>query len=208
MPPREHDDDGLVRRDVTDRSLLRRCRLGSEEAATELYVRYARRLYALTQANSHPDLAPRFDSEDIVQSVFRTFFRRVAKGEFDVPDGEELWKLFLVIGLNKLRAVAAYHRTAKRNVGLSTGSQSIETDAPQTQGPDETSLTILRLVIEEALSVLTPAHREIINARIDGYEVAEIAAQQGRSKRSIERILQGFREMLSKLIHDGQREDR
>ncbi|MDB5387913.1 MAG: hypothetical protein JWM11_3559, partial [Planctomycetaceae bacterium] len=35
-------------------------------------------------------------------------------------------------------------------------------------------------------------------------EVAEIAAQQGRSKRSIVRILKGFREMVGQMIHDGQ----
>ncbi len=50
-----------------------------------------------------PDLAGRVDADDIVQSVFRTFFRRVAKGDYEVPDGEELWKLFLVIALNKVR---------------------------------------------------------------------------------------------------------
>jgi RNA polymerase sigma-70 factor (ECF subfamily) len=210
MPTRDRHDDGPVLREATDHSLLRRFRLGSEDAATELYVRYARRLQALTQANSAPDLASRIDADDIVQSVFRTFFRRVAKGEFDVPDGEELWKLFLVIGLNKLRAVSAYHRAAKRDVRSSSGGQALEHVAQTPSNAshqDETSLTILRLVIEDVVSGLTPAQRQIINLRIDGYEVAEIALRQGRSKRSVERILQGFRELLGKLIHEGHTED-
>jgi hypothetical protein len=33
------------------------------------------------------------DAVDLVQSIFRTFFRRVRRGCYDVPDGEELWKL-------------------------------------------------------------------------------------------------------------------
>ena len=100
--------------EVSDRSLVRRLRTGSQDAATQLYLRYAKRLHGLTRAKCSPDLASRVDSEDIVQSVFRTFFRRVQKGEYDVPDGEELWKLFLVIGLNKIQSVGTFHRAAKR----------------------------------------------------------------------------------------------
>ena len=71
---------------------------------------------ALAAAQASPDLKQRVDPDDIVQSVFRTFFRRAAAGQYDVPAGDELWKLFLVIGLNKVRAVAAYHKAAKRDV--------------------------------------------------------------------------------------------
>src|SRR6185369_9460641 len=105
MPYREGHHEQPDWEAVSDHSLLRRLREGSEDAATQLYRRYACRLDALTRANTARDLAPRVDSEDIVQSVFRTFFRRVTAGGYDVPDGEELWKLFLVIGLNKIRAV-------------------------------------------------------------------------------------------------------
>src|SRR5690348_14662951 len=96
--------------DVSDRSLIRRLRTGSQDAATQLYLRYAKRLRALSRAKCSPDLATRVDSDDIVQSVFRTFFRRVSKGDYDVPDGDELWKLFLVIGLNKIQTAGAFHR--------------------------------------------------------------------------------------------------
>src|SRR5262249_14642505 len=81
----------------SDHSLLRRYRGGQADAATQLYLRYAERLLALAAAQCAPDLAPRVDPEDIVQSVFRTFFRRAAKGQYDVPEGEELWKLFWLI---------------------------------------------------------------------------------------------------------------
>jgi RNA polymerase sigma-70 factor (ECF subfamily) len=107
--------------DVSDRSLLRRLRAGSENAATEIYLRYATRLHALARSRLGEDLAPRVDAEDIVQSVFRTFFRRVSKGDYDVPDGEELWKLFLLMGLNKIRTVGTFHRAAKRDVRSGSG---------------------------------------------------------------------------------------
>jgi DNA-directed RNA polymerase specialized sigma24 family protein len=38
--------------------------------------------------------------------------------------------------------------------------------------------------------------------RIDGHEVAEIAEDVGRSKRSVERVLQDFRQRMSDLIRE------
>src|SRR4051812_37943280 len=81
---------------ASDRSLLRQFRQGEKDAPTELYLRYAARLRALAEKQSGADLARRVDPEDIVQSVFRTFFRRAAHGQYDVPQGEEIWKLLLV----------------------------------------------------------------------------------------------------------------
>src|SRR6516225_2129441 len=118
-PPLPDPDESF-----SDRSLLRRFRAGQEDAATQLYLRYAGRLLALAQAQCAPDLAPRVDPEDIVQSVFRTFFRRAAQGHYEVPEGEELWKLFLVIGLNKIRATATFHRAAKRDVGVTASGEA------------------------------------------------------------------------------------
>ena len=36
-------------------------------------------------------------------------------------------------------------------------------------------MAVLRLVIEEVLDALPPGHRPIVERRIEGYEVAEIA---------------------------------
>src|SRR3954471_22692461 len=85
--------------DVTDASLLRRLRLGSEDAATQLYLRYAARLHAPARAQYSPELARQVDAEDLVQSIFGSFFRGANRGLYEVPVGEELWKLFLVIAL-------------------------------------------------------------------------------------------------------------
>jgi RNA polymerase sigma-70 factor (ECF subfamily) len=177
---------------AADASLVRRFRGGDEDAATHLYRRYAARLRKLAASQAGADLAPRFDPEDVVQSVFRTFFRRAAAGEYDVPAGDELWKLFLVIGLNKVRALAAHHRAGKRDVRHTTGSAAIAAAAAS----DDEDLRILETTVEELLAPLPASHREIITLRIAGHEVADIAARSGRAKRSVERILQEFRTSL------------
>jgi RNA polymerase sigma factor (sigma-70 family) len=191
----------LPEQTVSDRSLLKRFQGGQLDAATLLYLRYADRLYALAAKQSAPDLATRIDPEDIVQSVFRTFFRRAALGHYEVPQGEELWKLLLVIGLNKIRAVGTHHRAAKRDVRLTSAGPSFE-EALRTTAASEEAFLVLRLVIDEVLVTLAPVQRQIIEQRIEGYEVAEIARNVQRSKRSVERILQEFRKRLRAIIDD------
>lgn len=107
----------------SDGSLVRRFRAGEQDAATELYLRYADRLEKLARSETGRDLGMRLDAEDVVQSVFRTFFRRAAAGQYELPAGEELWRLILVIALNKIRQLGIHHRAAKRDA---TRTKSVE----------------------------------------------------------------------------------
>lgn len=190
----------------TDRSLLRRLRGGEQDAAEALYVRYARRLRALASTQTSAALASRFDPEDVVQSVFRTFFRRAADGQYDVPEGEELWNLLLVISLNKIRALATYHKAAKRDATTTLPLTSAESSS---SGPDASkyeALQILELVIDEMLVDLPESQRAMIRMRIEGHAVDEIAAATQRSKRTVERALMQFRAQLGKLLFEESEE--
>lgn len=186
---------------TTDQSLLRRFRSGEDAAATELYTRYAERLFHLATAKVGDGLKQRVDPEDIVQSVFRTFFRRAALGQYDVPAGEELWKLFLVIGLNKIREVAVHHHAGKRDLRQTAGG-----DAAEAAGGENHDIAVaaLRMAIDDVLAPLPETYREIVRLRVERFEVAEIAERVGRSKRSVERILSEFQQKLHGLI-DGTR---
>ena len=119
----------------TDHSLLRRLRDGNDRAATEIYLRYAQRLRTLARARCSADLARRVDVDDIVQSVFSSFFRGVNGGYYDVPVGEELWKLLLVIGvllaaLGLGAAGLAVMRTVSQPAASAPSSEPLRTEAP------------------------------------------------------------------------------
>jgi RNA polymerase sigma-70 factor (ECF subfamily) len=191
----------------SDRTLLQRFRRGQDDGPTLLYLRYAERLRALAARQSAPGLAARVDPEDIVQSVFRTFFRRAAQGQYDVPQGEEIWKLLLVIALNKVRAVGAYHRAARRDVRQTAAGEAYDRALDSESGGDEGALAVLRMVIDEVLETLPASHRPIVERRIEGYEVAEIAEQVQRSKRTVERILQEFRQKLDAQVREDGPDD-
>ena len=189
-------------REPSDHSLLRRYRNGEQGAATELYLRYASRLFGLARRQSSAALASRVTPDDVVQSVFRTFFRRVSDGGYDVPPGDELWQLLLVLALNKIRSLGKYHGAARRNVAATFSIEGLEHALPDRNTADDTSLRILEMTIEELVKDFQPSQQEMIRFRIEGHTVPAIAELTQRSQRSVERVLQKFRSMLSKQIYD------
>lgn len=186
----------------SDRSLLLRFREGSQDAATALYVRYAKRLQALARAQTGQQLATRFDPEDVVQSVFRTFFRRAVEQGYQVPAGEELWQLLLVLALNKIRTLATHHRAQKRDVARTGRPGAIEQLPAGASGDDELAYNTMRMVVDDLVADLPAPQNRIIELRIEGHEIQQIANMTKRSKRTVERTLQQFRSRLAKLIDD------
>ena len=185
---------------LTDSSLLRRFQSGEQDAATAIYVRYARRLQALAAKQTGADLKTRFDPEDVVQSVFRTFFRRAAAGYYKVPPGEELWRLLLVLSLHKVRDLAAYHRAQKRDVGKTWSVEDSDAAQSDAKPDDQLAYESLRQVVDDLTHNMPTSNRQIIELRIEGFEIGEIAEKTNRAKRTVERTLQHFRERLRQLI--------
>jgi RNA polymerase sigma-70 factor (ECF subfamily) len=186
----------------SDYLLLGRYRAGSEEAARHLYQRYAGRLRALARARCATGLGNHLDADDIVQSVFGTFFEGARHGRYDIPDGEDLWKLFLVLALNRIRAEGVFHRAAKRDVRLTAPLERLPPGSEVKVTGRHSAEGFLKLVVEEALERLPPSHRAVVQLRSEGYAVAEIADRLGRSKRSVERVLRESRDRLSVILQD------
>src|SRR5437870_3097783 len=176
----------------SDTSLLRRFRLGSEDAAAELYRRYAPRLRRLARRQCSSILAQRVDADDIIQSVFCAFFQAARKGYYDVPDGEDLWKLLLVIALNKVRTKKTFHQAGKRDFRQTISIRGLK-DRRQ---PDDVNRQLLRIAFEDALLHLGRPERQMVALLMEGWQVAEIAAKVRRSKRTVERNLQAARQEL------------
>jgi RNA polymerase sigma factor (sigma-70 family) len=184
----------------SDAVLLERYRQGDEEAAAKLYYRYAGRLRALARSQCPADLAARLDADDIVQTAFSSFFRRVAAGEYRSP-GEDVWKLLVLITLHKARSLGGYHRARKRDVRVTDrGSGLLARAALRRQ--EEQSIADLRLLLEDVLERLPDQHRRVAQLRLQGFEVNEIVQQVGLSKRSVERVLQELRRDLREQLED------
>jgi RNA polymerase sigma factor (sigma-70 family) len=186
-----------------DGVLLRRFQNRDLDAATQLYVRYAQKLRRLAHAQCSTSLARRVEPDDIVQSVFASFFRRAAEGEYDTPDGNALWGLLLVIALNKIRAKGAYYSAAKRDVRRTSEVATFGHWLESARKCDDTiPYAFLNLVIRETLESLSTEQQQMVGLRIDGYEVDEIAERTKTAKRTVERCLQQFRGKLEKVLNE------
>ena len=59
-------------------------------------------------------------------------------------------------------------------------------------------------MIESILDKMTPSERQIVELRIQGCTITEIAERSERARRTVERILQNFRDRLGELIDVGR----
>jgi RNA polymerase sigma-70 factor, ECF subfamily len=175
-------------------NLVSRLCQGQEGAAAELYGTYSNRIRGLIHSRCSGFLAPRLDPEDVLQSVFHAFFLAVRRGVYNIPDSDSLWNLLAAIALNKLRSAHAFHHAARRNV---RATESL----PAAGAVDHLfSSNLIELAIRDVLEQLPASARAVAQLRLEGYDIAEIAAQLKLSRRSVERLLQRCRQCLRVLL--------
>ena len=183
-----------------DRFLVYRARSGDQDAATQLYLRYHNRLTRLVRKRCSSELARWADVEDVVQSVFATFFRRIAEGCYEVADGDTAWKLLLVIALNRVRSEATYYYAAKRDAHRTVSGTAAQECFESRASSRQLASAHFELVFQDALERLPCSDRDLVRLRIDGFSVAEVAEMTGRSTCTVERIIRGTRLKLSELL--------
>jgi RNA polymerase sigma-70 factor (ECF subfamily) len=181
---------------LDDQPLLNSCRSGDEHAARELFDNYAERLLALVRRRLSQRLCSRVDPEDVVQSVFRTFFRRARQGQFSLKHEDALGKLLVRIALRKTLSQVAFHHAALRDPRLEIGNgQEGEERLRELRDPEPTPDEAAAFLdqFEHFLSLLKPLERQVVELRLQGYGTEEIAVKLDTYDRKIRRILERVR---------------
>jgi len=192
------------------RELLDRYRQGEDAAADALFARYTDRLLALARSRLSPQLASRIDADDVVQSVYRSFFLRARQGEFTADREGDLWRLLATITLHKLWRQAKHHRRAKRSPQREVRESLGDATSLQQLADREPSAADVVLAADELRwlqSQLEPIQRQAVQLRLQHLPASEIAAALGRSERSVRRWLAEARELLVDRWADQQRGD-
>jgi RNA polymerase sigma-70 factor (ECF subfamily) len=196
--------------DPSGRTLLQQWRAGDQNAARQLFDIYVERLVALARRRISQRLASRVDPEDIVQSVFRTFFGRVRAGQFKIEEQDDLCKLLMRITVHKTLRQVAFHKAAKRDPGQETpqGEHSMEMLMELLdREPEPDAAVAFCDELEHFLRDQLPKDREILELRLQGYGTDEIAKKLNVSDRSIRRVFERMRGMAQKValfsIEDG-----
>src|SRR6185312_13260850 len=98
--------------------LLERFRGGDDSAAAALFARYFERLTLLARSRLSARLARRTDPEDVIQSVYRSFFVGVREGRYSLGRGGDLWRLLASITKRKLLRQVRHQHADCRSIDL------------------------------------------------------------------------------------------
>lgn len=194
--------------ELSSRELLRRYQHGEGDAATAIFDRYVRRLIALARQRIGSKLRRRIDPEDVVQSAYRSFFRRAEDNEYVLQRGGDLWRLLASITLHKLYGQIERHTADRRHVDREQDASSnlfmtrLEAAAPEPT-PEETVALVEQ--VQVALATLRPLERDVLVARLQGQTIENISQNIQRSQRTVRRLLeQSQRTIEDAMLKEGQ----
>lgn len=163
-------------------------------AVRDFYERYGRTLYAVAEKQIASGFKRRFDADDVVQSAFRTFFRRATGGEFRIEDCEQLWSLLCAITLNKVREKVRFYGRQKRGM-----SREISVDAANhddgtsfeiaATGLSPAAATEFTDEFERLMSSLDEEERTLVDLKLQDCTNEEAAVKMRVSERTVRRIL-------------------
>jgi RNA polymerase sigma-70 factor (ECF subfamily) len=176
--------------DPSIRELMQGVRAGDQAAAAEVVRRYEAALRQAVRVRLRDTRLRRlFDSADVCQSVFASFFVRAALGQYEVDHPEQMVRLLQAMARNKVvnrveREAAGprdYRRTAAGDV------RDVDAAAP---GPTPSWVATCRELLEDARRRLSPEERRLLDLREAGRGWQEIADELGGSPQALRKRLE------------------
>jgi RNA polymerase sigma factor (sigma-70 family) len=191
-----------------DATMFLGLRRGDADAVDAFCRRYGPLIERLAERRLSAPLKRRIGSDDVAQSVCRTFVRRVGQGEFELPDGGGLWGLLCAIALTKIREQTRFHLRKKRSLREERGLDSVDhagdrklpeaaSDGPT---PDETAE--VADVFDRLVAAFDDEERRIIELKLQDFTLEEIAAQMGCSERTVRRFMKRVQERLTYMLDE------
>jgi RNA polymerase sigma-70 factor (ECF subfamily) len=184
-------------------ALMGRLRQGEPEAARQIFDRFGQRLIALARTRLHGPLRAKLDPEDVLQSVFRSFFRRHAQASFDLDNWDSLWALLTVLTLRRCGFYTRYFRSQCRQLRREAAPALSETSLASWEAiarePTPSEAAVLNETVEQLLRGLAGRDRQIVELSLQGYGAAEVSAQVSCSERTVYRLLARVRKRLERL---------
>ena len=192
--------------------LMARWRGGDQDAAQELFARYAERLRALARSRLSARLARHVDPEDVVQSAYRSFFTGARAGRYSLRRSGDLWRLLAAITLHKVQRQVEHRTAGKRAAGrkLPPAEESGPFGPPDkalAREPTPEEAAALTDTLERMFRGLEPLQRRMVELRLQGCALDEIAAAVQRSERTVRRLLELMKQRLRQECLSGGRKD-
>jgi RNA polymerase sigma-70 factor (ECF subfamily) len=193
--------------DSSFQNLMARLRTGDNQAATRVFHRFADRLITVARGRLDQQIRQKVDPEDILQSVFRSFFTRCAAGQItDLASWDNLWGMLVVITMRKCgRQIDYFHaacRDVQREVSVQPATDSNADWEAEAAEPTPLEAAMLAETVEQLMASLEPRQRQILSLSLQGLTVPEVSAQVGCTERTVYRALDRVKEWLEQLLPD------
>jgi RNA polymerase sigma-70 factor (ECF subfamily) len=186
---------------------LEQLRARDGDAARELFRRFTTQLIALARARFGGGLRHKVDPEDIVQSAYKSFFRRYNGSTLEAANWNGLWGLLTLITMRKCAERVAYHRAERRDVAREAAAPSGEEGPPwlETIGREPTPLEALQLseTVDRLLTDLDEDERQVVELSLEGHTTREISEQLGRAERTVRLLRERVRKRLERMQQEG-----
>lgn len=176
---------------------------GDSSAANRIWKHYFDRLVRAVRKRLYGHNRAVSDEEDIVLSVFDSFYAAAEQGRFpDLSDRDDLWQLLLTMSARKVIDKRRHDQRQRRGGGAAI--QSLNTDADDStiieaigSEPSPDMILMMQESVEQLFSHLGVGQlKDLAGAKLEGYSNAEIADRFECSERTIERRLHLIREKL------------
>ena len=183
---------------------MTRLRGGDDAAATEVFRRFTHRLIGLARGRLDHMIRRKVDPEDILQSVYRTFFSRYAQGNLSLGSWDSLWGMLTVITVRK----CDYRRKFSAPLGETWPAKLPRRPSPTwpirelrrlARDPTPSEAARLAETVELLMRELTGREREMLALALQGCAVAEISERVARTERTVQRVLKRVRARLEEM---------
>jgi RNA polymerase sigma factor (sigma-70 family) len=169
-------------------------------AQQDFWKQYAGRLLRLADANLQQSLRRRVDAEDVVQSAFRTFLRRVEDGQFELGDDQQLWSLLCAITLNKVRMQARFHSRHRRELDREAQAAGGDTSSDHREPSPAEAAMLVDLVQQMLDDAEDPQERSVLRLKLKEHSNDEISEQLRCSERTVRRMMKRIRSRLERML--------
>lgn len=167
--------------------LLERLNNGDVSAAEELFRLYEPSLRMLVRRQLRPALRAKFDSMDVVQSVWADVLEGFQDERWHFSDRAHLQAFLTRLARHRFLDNCRRNRAAlSRETPL---SDSLPASALASADPRASELVRRDEIWDRVLELCPPAHHDLLRFKRLGLTVAEIAARTGLHQGSVRRIL-------------------
>jgi RNA polymerase sigma-70 factor (ECF subfamily) len=174
--------------------LLNQLASGDGEAAQRVFTAYAPYLRMVVRRQLTPALRSKFDSMDIVQSVWADLFAGFQAGCWEFHNPQQLRAFLIKVTRNRLiDRVRQQQAPLRLETRLEAGELH---ELPQPHPARAGDQLEADEMWQRLLALCPPRHRALLELKRQGLSVAEIAAKSGLHEGSVRRI---FGELAARL---------